>query len=178
MRRHFIVYASSQSSRLSSSESESKKRQVDATIEGSSGTKIDMYIDSILKAYENGSMRTKSTIQGRLNSYSYDDVLQTLNSCAPEDIIDLYRDVCDPTIPASSYSNNHSYSFTEEERELIESQCYEAWENYGNDCTIEELAQIVWEHVEWLQNDLEDVSGNITKQSVIQYAEQYISDNF
>ena len=178
MRRHFIVHASSQCSGLSSSEPKSKKRQVSTTIQGSSGTKIDMYIDSILKAYENGSMRTKSTIQGRLDSYSYDDILQTLNSCAPEDIIDLYRDVCDPTILTSRYSNNHSYSFTEEEKELIESQCYEAWENYGDDSTIEELAEIVWEHVEWLQNDLEDVSGNMTRESVMQYADQYIWSNF
>ena len=101
-----------------------------------------------------------------------------MNSCVPEDIIDLYRDVCDPTIPTSRYSNNHSYSFTEEEKELIESQCYEAWENYGNDSTIEELAEIVWEHVEWLQNDLEDVSGNMTRESVMQYADQYIWSNF
>ena len=143
-----------------------------------SGSNIQMFIDSILQAYESGSMRAVSTIEGRLNSHTYEEVAETLKSCTPKDIIDLYHDVCDPITSATNIYADHSTSFTEEEQELIESQCYEAWDNYRDDCSIEELAQVVWEHVEWLQNELEDVSGNITKQSVMQYAEQYISDNF
>lgn len=143
-----------------------------------SGDNIQMFIEAILQAYESGSMKTVSTIEGRLNSQNYDEVVETLNSCTPKDIIDLYHDVCDPITSATNIYADNSTDFTEEEQQLIEGQCDEAWDNYGDEYSIEDLAQVVWEHVEWLQNDLEDVSGNITKQSVIQYAEQYISDNF
>lgn len=143
-----------------------------------SGTNIQMFVDAILEAYQTGSMKTVSIIQGRLNSYTYDEVAETLKYCTPQDIIDLYNDVCGPITSATKILADDTHAFTEEEQELIEGQCDEAWDNYRDEYTVEELAQVVWEHVEWLQNDLEDVSGNINKQSVIQYAEEYISNNF
>lgn len=75
-------------------------------------------------------------------------------------------------------SSNISTEFTTEEKDLIESQCYEAYDNYGDEYSADELAQIVWEHVEWLQEELEDISGNINAESVKQYAEDYIYNNF
>lgn len=81
---------------------------------------------------------------------------------------------------ASTQIHASSNGFTEAEIELIESQCDEAYENYQDDYSTSELAEVVWEHVEWLQDELdpEDLSGNLFKQSVIKYAEDYIDATF
>lgn len=71
-----------------------------------------------------------------------------------------------------------SPDFTQEERDLIESMCYESWVNYKDERNVKELARIAWDHVEWLMEDVEDVSGNVNRESVIEYAEKYIHDNF
>lgn len=74
---------------------------------------------------------------------------------------------------------------TQYEMDLIEGQCEQALEEYSDEEDVNELADIVWEHVEWLIEDrIEDgdpeegdISGNVNKRTVKQFAKKWFNDN-
>jgi len=74
---------------------------------------------------------------------------------------------------------------TEYEMDLIEGQCAQALEEYSDEEDVNRLADIVWEHVEWLIEDRiadgdpqeGDISGNVNKRTVKQFAKKWFTDN-
>ena len=74
---------------------------------------------------------------------------------------------------------------TQYEMDLIEGQCEQTLEAYSDEADVNELADIVWEHVEWLIEDMiadgdpeeGDISGNVNKRTVKQFAKKWFNDN-
>ena len=78
------------------------------------------------------------------------------------------------------YIKSSTTQLTDDEKELIQGQCWEAYDNYLDEYSVKDMAEIVWEHVEWMKEEDDELdlsSGNLTRAKVIRYAKEYIENN-
>lgn len=84
----------------------------------------------------------------------------------------------DSTFESSSESVLKTFGFTEDELNLLETQCNVLFDEYGERYSSAALAQIVWENVVYQRDEVSSKSNNFTKNNIIQYAKLYLDTKY